>query len=488
MADIQVVDEKGNTHIFPDGSTPEMIAKALNVQAPSQQPQSSWSVSSVLSGTSPLHQAIDRAAQTEPVDTSSVGGFAKSVANNLGAGATRIFSPLAHPIDAAAGIGQTVNAAIDPQARVDMATKMVEPFVRNPSGEAIAAIPQAVLAFAGRGETPPEGNAAQAVQKVAGKTATAVGNAAQDAGTGLINKTVGTLKSDFKRGANPARGYLKTGNGPSLSMQSLAEKGETALEDVGAQLSDAYKQATASGKKIPVDVVAQEMAKPIQKAIDLETGPGGTGNLAAIKSYVDQFGPAFDKAAQDGGFTPSELFKIKRRIAENTNWSDPTQFSLKAVRQQQVGALSGILSDAIPETADLNQMYQDLTKFTNRAKERANTGSRPLTAHIYKAGMTAAGALAGGMEGNALMGAAAGALMDSVPVKTTIGTGLFRGGRALSALGERLTPADSLPVEGIAPNGLGGNGANYKPGNPQVTPQMLRDAAIRRFLAAQNRQ
>jgi hypothetical protein len=353
---------------------------------------------------------------------------------------------------------------------------------KNYAGEAgtlLGASAQAAPLVAGAIERTPAGpplqRAGQAVEAAPGQAATTVGQAAQDAGTGLINKTVGTLKSDFKRGANPARGYLATGNGPSISMQSLADKGSAALEDVGTQLGAAYKTADATGLKIPVDTVAQEMAKPIQKAIDLETGPGGTGNLGAIQSYVQQFGPAFEKAAQNGGFTPSELFKMKRDIAQNTNWSDPTQFSLKSVRQQQAGALSGILSDAIPETADLNQMYQDLTKFTDRATERANTGSRPLTAHIYKAGMAATGALAGGMEGNALAGAAAGALLDSVPVKTTIASGLYRGGKALSSLGERLTPANGTPMVAVPGNNLARYSTDTKTSNPQDAATILRN-------------
>ena len=307
-----------------------------------------------------------------------------------------------------------------------------------------------------------------------GKAVTAVGEAAQDAGTGLINKTVGTLKSDFKRGANPGRGYLETDNGPSFSMASMADKANTALESVGNKLGTAYKAADATGVKIPVDVVAQEMAKPLQKAIALETGPGGTGNLAPIRAYMENFGPVFEKAAQNGGFLPSEVFDIKRSIAQNTNWSDPTQFNLKSVRQQQAGALSGILSDAIPETKGLNQMYQDLTKFEARAQERANTGSRPLTAHIYKGLMLGSGALAGTAEGGGglgtLGGLAAGAALDSVPVKTTLATVLYRGGKAVSSLGRSMTPSESSPMEGVAPNDLGYQGTNYKPGNPQLPP------------------
>src|SRR6478752_558962 len=36
MPEIHVTDEQGTEHIFPDGSTPEMIAKVLNVKAPIQ--------------------------------------------------------------------------------------------------------------------------------------------------------------------------------------------------------------------------------------------------------------------------------------------------------------------------------------------------------------------------------------------------------------------------------------------------------------------
>lgn len=308
-----------------------------------------------------------------------------------------------------------------------------------------------------------------------GSAISAVGQAAQDAGTGLLNKTVGTLKSDFRRGANPARGYLESGNGPSFSMASIADKAGTALDSVGNKLGAAYQAADASGLKIPVDVVAKEMAKPIQKAIDLETGPGGTGNLAPIRGYLEQFGPTFEKAAQNGGFLPSEVFEMKRAIAQNTNWSDPTQFNLKSVRQQQAGALSGILSDAVPETKGLNQMYQDLTKLEARATERANTGSRPLTAHIYKAMLPAAGALVGSAEGNALAGAAVGALLDSVPAKTTIASGLFRGGKALSSLGDRLTPSQAPAMEGVPAQGVVSNNANGEANYQQLTPaQRLR--------------
>jgi hypothetical protein len=382
-----------------------------------------------------------------------------------------IAGPIAHPLKTIEALPQAMIGPGGTGLIGSMVQGTVNDFKENGAAVAIPHLAADIGTGYATGEAIKAAPAvADAVKGATGKAASAVGGAAQDAGVGLMNKTVGTLKSDFKRGANPSRGYLETGNGPSLSMHSVAAKSADALEETGNKLGTAYKQATASGAKIPVEVVAQKMAEPIQKAIDLETRPGGTGNLAPIQNYIQQFGPAFEKAAQNGGFTPSELFEMKRGIAQNTNWSDPTQFSLKSVRQQQAGALSGILTDVVPETKALNQTYQDLTKMTARAEERANTGSRPLTSHIYKAGMTAVGALAGGMEGNALAGAAAGALLDSVPAKTTIASGLFRGGKALASFGDRLAPAEGAAVEGVPPNDLGGNGANNKPGNPQLTP------------------
>src|SRR4051812_11119895 len=38
MPEIRVQDEQGNIHVFPDGSTPEMIAKVMNVRPPSSSP------------------------------------------------------------------------------------------------------------------------------------------------------------------------------------------------------------------------------------------------------------------------------------------------------------------------------------------------------------------------------------------------------------------------------------------------------------------
>jgi hypothetical protein len=422
---------------------------------------------------------FNAATQGAKPGDSAVKGFVENVGAGGGDTIRSIGHALLHPIDTATAAVQAQQAQDAKPLGEQLKDIVTSGRILGPGGDQIVGTvkglvnqPGRTIGQLGTGLMAAEAGGAltEGAAPVAGAAAKATGEAASDAGVGLMNKTIGTLKSDFKRGANPSRGYLETGGGTSASMRSIADKAAEAKDTVGQALSDAYKQATDSGQKIPVDQVADAMAKPIQKAIDLETGPGGTGNLAAIKSYVEQFGPAFDKASQNGGFTPAELFDIKRSIAQNTNWSDPAQFSLKSVRQQQTGALGGILSDAVPETADLNQHYQDLNKFVDRATERANTGSKPLTAHIYKAMIPAVGALAGGMEGNALAGAVVGAAMDSVPVKTGIASGLFRGGKALSSLGEKLAPSDAAAVKGVAAGDVPADAANDKNPNPQSGP------------------
>ena len=429
------------------------------------------------------------AAQEEPK------GFASSFADSSG------LSALAHPIDSILGLpaaikGMMTNTVDNVKQGVgDLQKEGLSEKTRRDFGRAVPIVGPALAQAQAQHDA---GNnagmagtlagtvaalvgpkalkeVAPAVPGVVGRAAAATGDAAQDAGTRLMNNTVGTLKADFKRGANPARGYLATGNGPAISMASLADKASNAVDQTANKLGEAYKAADASGKIIPAANVANAIAGPMREAYDVATGVGAPkGLLDELIHHASTFRKVLESGADNGGFTPSEVWKIKRDLAKATSWSDPTQVGLKSVTQQQVGALSGVLQDAVPATTELNQNYMDLLKMAGRAEERANTGSRPLTAHIYKASLTTAGALAGGMEGNALAGAALGAALDSVPAKTTLATGLFRGGRALSDAGNRLSARGTIVPEEVSPNDLGSNGANNKARYPQIAPPSLR--------------
>jgi hypothetical protein len=265
-----------------------------------------------------------------------------------------------------------------------------------------------------------------------------IGEAMQGTGAGIINRTVGLRTNDYARGANPGMAYLEGGNGPSLTMRSIAQKAEATNADSGAKLGNLYDSASTRGTKIPTQTVKSAIASPINDARGVALGPGGTGNAAHIDSYESTFQPALDKATAEGGFSPNDLFAVKRNIAKNTSFTtDPAQMNLKAVRQQNVGALGGVLSDAVPEAKPLNAIYQGSRILADRATERANTGSMPLTSLFKKAGEGIVGAALGSAHSPMAAAAAVPAAMavDSVPVRTAVASGMFRGGKALSAGG-----------------------------------------------------
>jgi hypothetical protein len=287
-----------------------------------------------------------------------------------------------------------------------------------------------------------------------GSAMTKVGEGAQDSGVGLLNKTVGTLKPDFKRGANPGRGYFEAGNGPSLSMQSIADKAANSKTATAQAMGDLRASTPV---KIPRNDVQGTVAAPIDKARALEMGPGGLGNTSTIDAYENQFKPTLSGMPDE--VTPEDVFQLKRGIAQNTNWSDPTQFNLKAVRQQQTAGLGDLLNTQVPGYGELAQRYGDLTSLTKRAQSRAETGSSPLTTLAAKGFHSGVGALATGLGGAAfghapeaaIGGALLGAAVDSVPVRSTVASGLYYGGRGASSLGDTLSGVPTLSPAAVAP-------------------------------------
>lgn len=263
-----------------------------------------------------------------------------------------------------------------------------------------------------------------------------VGEAMQSTGGGIINRTAGLLKGDYARGANPGKAYFEGGNGPALSMRSLANKAEATKLATGTKLGAAYDAASVPGAPlIPAPTVEGAIHPPIQNAITIAKGPGGNpASAVQYREYADTFEPDLQAATAKGGFTPGELFKVKENIAKNTNWRDQQQVNLNKVRQQNTGAIGGVLVDAVPETGPLNSIYQGSSVLAKRAGTRADTGSAPLTTLGRKALFATAGGLTGvgtGHPSAAIIAAPAAMAVDSVPVRTSIASGLYYGGRGL---------------------------------------------------------
>jgi len=464
----------GSTAQFPDGMAPGDIQSAIETHLASTQPAGvpkSDAVPKLSEHAAP--PAMNEAPQT---------GFLRSFADS--SGLSGLGHAIAHPIDTVAGIPSAVaniahNSVSEGKQAIDMAKQgsygaalahgaLAVPVVGQSMQKAmdqtdgdqgsyganlksLVANPSAMGTIAGTSVGVVAPAAAGKILPAVGESLQAAGDTASGGGIGLLNKTVGALKNDFKRGANPARGYLEAGGGPALTMAGLADKAAMLKKGVGSSIGDAVANSNAV---IPTSDVTKLISAPISKARDLEMGPGGLGNTNTIDAYADNLAPTFEKAFQSGkGMTPQDVFDLKRGIAQNTNWSDPSQFNLKAVRQQQTGALGGLLGDAVPEVKPLNQQYGDLNNFTKRAQSRAETGSSPLTHLAAKAGLTSLGAGIGAFGGahDAIGGALLGSAVDSIPVKSAIATGLYRGGNGLSTLGTGVAGLPPLSPAVVAP-------------------------------------
>lgn len=318
-----------------------------------------------------------------------------------------------------------------------------------------------------------------------------LGSASQDAGVGLINETVGARSKDFARGASPGQGYFQAGFGPSASMRSIADKARGSLTTTGQAIGDATNTYQDSGGLIPFDEGAAPIHAAIQRARTSLTGPGGTGDSSALDNFAGTWQPLLDAAEQRGGFLPSEYAQAKRNTADNTTWGDPSQAGMKQVRQQTVGGMGGQLTSAIPALRPLNSQYQNLYKLADRAEDRATTGSMSLKGLGIKAAMTGIGASAGAVTHNPYVAAASalgGAALDSVPVRTSVASSLYYGGKGLAAAGGKLSTL--LPRFGEMPTqeessdyreadakdyGSGQSEESHDHANPSAAPYALRN-------------
>lgn len=301
--------------------------------------------------------------------------------------------------------------------------------------------------------------------------ATGLPAAADDAATGIINKTIGARAADFKRGANPGRGYVQSRLGASRSMESIADKAGEELDSVGQQLRDAHQQATAAGKKIPVDKVRKEVDSIIDGAKNSVQGPGVLSDPDVYDDLRSTFEPSFQSADKNGGFTPTELWDIKKNIADNLNWGDQSKLNLTRTQQRLTGSIGEILKDEIPEVRGLSQRYQDLVKLSDRAEGRALTHSEPLSGMASKAALATAGALAGdATKIGSAAGAVAGGTLKSVPLSTARAAWTSAAGMAATPainatekLATSVAPATAIPA---ALSSVAGDNVVNGVGNP----------------------
>lgn len=313
----QYLDANGNLITTP----PQKVYLDPNTGEPAQPKQYTASQATGSSFLGGVQNEFDKAMQTVPVDIHhGVSGFASSVGSDLGAGAMRLLTPLVHPWETAKGLAQTgMAAAAGPGSAPmqDLAAKTIAPFVKNPSGEAVAAIPQAALALAGGGEAAP---ATKAIE---------------DSGEGG-----GILTRSPVSGENFTSPQLRShaaviaegtaGGDPKFIPQTLATQTGSILRQTAAQ-NPTEVQAINSGDPLAAYQAHISLLKKAQGTID-------TAHESVLKPYENY--TVNTKGIQDAitpgkfqaqGMDPADLSAIddlKARAANVTNLRGLNEFRM----------------------------------------------------------------------------------------------------------------------------------------------------------------
>ena len=395
----RTIKADGRTITVPDDATPEEINQIVG-------PAPNAGASAKPADTRNAIQRGFDALTTVTPEQEAGHSWLTNKAQEFGAGTIQgAGSPFVHPVETVEGLGQLVAHPID------TAKSMWQGAKEHPA--------QTLGNILGGAETGELGG------KLLSGTAHVASEPMQAGGGGLIDRAAGSLKSDFAHGAQPGRAYLEGGGTPSFTMRGLANKAEDVHKNAGQQLGTAYDEATAQGVKIPAPDVSDAVLDPVNRLRATQNAPGGTGETPLLDAYESRVSPYL---ASQPEFTPRETFDFKRNVAANTRWNDPTMFDMNSVRQQGVGRVGGLLTDAVPEAKPLNRIYQGSGNLAERANLRADTGSPPFTSLVNRGLEGAAGLGLGYMTHNPLV-AAAPLLMDSVPVKTGAGYLLYQGGK-----------------------------------------------------------
>lgn len=220
---IRVTDEQGTTHVFPDGSTPEMIAKALNVKLPTANPAPTGTIGPV----SQRERFMNPDLYPVGVKGEGVGENLKNLAQRGGVGIFQLANAAMTPRQTLAGM----EASVLPEPVVKGANWLVDQLNRVPGMSALTTkLPE--------GTQNPIRSAYEAVAPGGWQAA---GNVAPAAGQMLAGDAFGEVLGGVTSDIAKVPEKLRTG------AQSLAGAGERAVrEQVAAKAKSAGLAAKAT--------------------------------------------------------------------------------------------------------------------------------------------------------------------------------------------------------------------------------------------------
>lgn len=336
-------------------------------------------IKGTLSGNAGWQQAIDKAAT--PPEIHSAG----DVANALGAGTTQMFgTPVAHPLRTIGGVAKMAAAGLgDTQAQHDVAGSMVRPFVENPSGSAVAAIPQAALALVGGGEAEGAGQSASNARATLQRSSAPVARATEGAVNRLSGFADGTPEQVITRVARPNKNNVSWNSDTqtAIPLMKSAEKvigkpiddfesaitaNNVAKKQIWAQVQQRMQAAGQAGATIDGNAIADAIMQSVDKRTALKD--------PALAQRVQQFADTYRRPipvneAEDflqSGNAQLNGYYAKNKVGRQAALNDPetasTVFETDALRDalyNKIDQLSG------PGASQLKKAYGALKNVGN---------------------------------------------------------------------------------------------------------------------------
>lgn len=475
MPEVRVTDEQGVQHVFPDGSTPEMISKAMNLKpSTNQTPAAEPNLAD--KALTPAGDLGTYAGATRDAILDVAGKF-----NSPGAWLARKMRPndtslpaageqgsdyvrrMAgqgpdpdHPMMRAAQVG-IAGAAKD---TADLGASFTSPLAvatmgggaLGKAGKAAQKLVGAGLAVKGAGDVITNAPAAlqgdpNAAQKALYGGAMVAGGApsvaevvsplakfaGQKVAPKLANYAMGTPPKALQYGKNPGAAVLDEVPG-AATMEGLKKNIGDVLDKKTQDLNKVLTSPQASAMKVNI--------KPAVDIIDAEIRKAANRNVVGLMDQLYELrqqitsrtmvGPQGFKRIP-GGYSrsPYDVAELKRGVQDSVNWNSQDGFDepLNNVKRQVQGALDKQVVGAVPESGPLNEAVSSLIEARKAAGAKANAsavGRGLVRTPEVIAGFTGAGA-GGGPAGLAAFTAMK--LARSTP-------GLIYGGKALRAAGK----------------------------------------------------
>lgn len=412
MPDIRVQDEQGTVHVFPDGSTPEMIAKAMNVKPPTplQPPDAVAQARQTIGNIIPNEEAYRANPSLRNVNLPA-GVSPAQVGRNL------------NEYNRQSGqlIGQTAagmaTGGLFPAIKGAGLVKNILPFLGR-VGTSAASMGAGTLAGGG---TPQEAKGAAEGGAIAQPIAEGASTVLPWIAKGLKNAAV----SQYQRALSPTTKASKAitqdiapemvQRGVRGSLEGMEQQAGQKISELNPQLNAAYQQAGSmptSAGSLPGATLVGAGNKVIQ---DLETlkqsyMPGGNiaqpqavSAIEGVQGIIKQYGPDVspdnlrrlrqifeDPVAQRGGYAGADL---------------STNYTLSA-QKQAADSIRGILNKN-PDIGSLNKeisFWLDVQRVTSESGLRRTGQEGGLLKTLWPLGA----AVAGGGAGFAAHGAEAG--------------------------------------------------------------------------------